>query len=299
MEREDVTFASGGEEIAAWRYRPVGLKGDESHACVILAHGFGATRVARLDAFAERFAAAGLGALVFDYRHFGDSGGEPRQLLDIALQLDDWRAAVAFARGLDGVDPARIGLWGTSFSAGHVITIAAQDPVVAAVVAQSPFVDGAATLRAGGLDHVARLTLAGLRDETARLRGRPAGMIGIVGPPGAVAAMVSPDADPGYRAMFEPGEPFVNEVAARIALRVGSYRPIRRAAEVSCPLLIVICDRDVVTPPGPAVSAAARAPLGEVRAHHGGHFDIYRGEVFERAVADETEFLRRHLHVDA
>ena len=107
------------------------------------------------------------------------------------------------------------------------------------------------------------------------------------------------DADPGYRAMFGPGEAFVNEVAARIALRIGAYRPIRRAAAVSCPLLVVICDRDVVTPPGPAVSAAARAPRGEVRAYHGGHFEIYRGDVFERAVADEAEFLRRHLHVGA
>ena len=73
-------------------------------------------REQRLDAFAERFAAAGLAALVFDYRHFGASEGEPRQLLDVKRQLTDWRSAVAYARGLAGVDGDRVAVWGTSFS---------------------------------------------------------------------------------------------------------------------------------------------------------------------------------------
>ena len=92
---------------------------------MVLAHGFGGVKEARLDAYAERFAAAGYAALVFDYRHFGDSGGEPRLLIDIGRQQADWRAAIAFARALEGVDGERIALWGTSFSGGHVIELAA------------------------------------------------------------------------------------------------------------------------------------------------------------------------------
>src|ERR1700737_4146534 len=91
--------------------------------------------------------AAGLAALVFDYRHFGASEGEPRQLLDIKLQLADWTAAIAFARTLEGIDEERIALWGTSFSGGHDIELAAHDGRVAAVVAQVPFVDGFAIMR--------------------------------------------------------------------------------------------------------------------------------------------------------
>src|ERR1035441_8186503 len=109
-----------------------------------MAHGWTGVREQRLDAYAERFAAAGLAALVFDYRHFGASGGEPRQLLDIGRQLADWRAAIAYVRGLEGIDPERIALWGSSFSGGHVIELAARDHRIAAVVAQMPFVDGAA-----------------------------------------------------------------------------------------------------------------------------------------------------------
>ncbi len=175
------------------------------HPFVVLAHGFGGVRGARLDAFAERFAAAGLAALVFDYRHFGDSGGEPRQLLDIKLQLDDWRNAVEFARSLPDVDAERVAIWGTSFSGGHVATIAAEDHRIAAVVSQGPFLDGVWALRAAGPRNALRLTVAGLRDEARRLRGREQYTIPLVGPPGTVAAMNSPDAEPGYRALFAPG----------------------------------------------------------------------------------------------
>ena len=69
---------------------------------LVMAHGLGAVRTMRLDAYAERFSAAGYACLVFDYRNFGDSEGRPRQLLDIGMQLADWAAAVAYARTLTG-----------------------------------------------------------------------------------------------------------------------------------------------------------------------------------------------------
>jgi cephalosporin-C deacetylase-like acetyl esterase len=75
---------------------------------------------------------------LFDYRHFGASTGEPRQLLDIARQLDDYRAVIGWARGLDGVDPERIVLWGSSFSGGHALALAAADARIAAVISQAP-----------------------------------------------------------------------------------------------------------------------------------------------------------------
>jgi dienelactone hydrolase len=250
-------------------------------------------REARLGAYAERFAAAGFAALVFDYRHFGDSGGEPRQLLDIGRQLDDWRAAIAFARNLPEVDRSRVAAWGSSFSGGHVMVIAAEDKELAAAVSQAPFVDGLWALRAAGAANVARLTVAGLRDELARLRGGRPSMVPIVGAPGTLAVMTSPDALPGYEAMFEPGVEWSNEVAGRIALRVGLYRPGARAASIGCPWLVQIAEGDAVTPPRPAVAAAARAPRSQVRRYPGGHFDVYRGGGFERAVGDQVEFLER------
>ncbi|MEA2480186.1 MAG: uncharacterized protein QOJ07_2108 [Thermoleophilaceae bacterium] len=292
--REDVTFESGGIRCAAWLYRPGRDPGGRA-PCVVLAHGFAGVREARLDAYAERFAAAGFAALVFDYRFFGASEGEPRQVLDIAAQLDDWRAAIAYARTLDGVDPDRIVAWGSSFSGGHVAAIAAEDERLAAAISQGPFVDGIAVLKSMGPRNAARLTAAGLRDEWARLRGRAPVLAPAVGPPGTLAAMNSPDAEPGYRKLFPPGYAWRNEVAGRVFLRVGLYRPGTRSAAIGCPWLVCIQDDDVVTPPEPAIAACLRAPRGELRRYPGGHFDIYVGEGFERSSSDQVEFLARHV----
>jgi pimeloyl-ACP methyl ester carboxylesterase len=293
MTRDEITFRSGDEHCAAWHYRPDA----PAHPVVVMGHGFGATRRARLDAYAERFAAAGLGVLAFDYRHFGDSGGEPRQLLDIGRQLADWRAAVSHARGLPGADPDRIAVWGSSYGGGHVLTVAAGDPRIAAAVAQVPFVDGVSTAVAIGPATIARLSVAAVRDLLRAARGRAPYRVPLVGEPGALAAMTTPGAAAGYRAMFPDGVQWDDTVAARIFLRVPTYRPGRHARRIRCPLLICAAEHDNLTPPGPAMRAAARAPQGELRRYPVGHFDLYAGAWFETAVADQVEFLTRHLRV--
>jgi pimeloyl-ACP methyl ester carboxylesterase len=290
--RSDVLIASGDAGCAAWLYRP---EGDGAHPMVVMAHGFSATREQRLDAFAERFCAAGLGVLLFDYRHFGASAGEPRQLLDIGRQQADFRAAIAQARALDWVDPDRVALFGSSFSGGHVIEVAAGDPRIAAVVAQCPFTDGLASLPALGIENIARATVVGLRDQLAALAGRPAQYIPAVGPPGTFAVMSTPDSEPGFAAITPSETGWVNRVAGRIALRVALYRPGRAAARVSCPILFCVCDGDSVAPPRQTLKHAAAAPRGEIKRYPVGHFAVYVGEPFERAVADQTEFLVRTL----
>lgn len=295
-EREDLTFDSGGARCAAWLYRP---EGDGPHPCVVLAHGFGGTREGRLGAFAERFRDAGMAALVFDYRHFGHSEGEPRQLVSIGRQIADWHAAIAFARGLDGVDPERIGLWGTSFSGGHVVRVAAEDGRIAAVVSQAPFANGLSALAAAGPVESARLTVAGVLDGLAALTGAEPHRIPIVAAPGRGGVMTQPGSKEGYLSLFDDPSAFRNEVCGRALLELGPYSPDRKASRLNCPLLVCIVGGDSVTPADPARNMAARAPAGELIDYGDGwgHFDIYTGELFERAVADETAFLARSLRV--
>jgi pimeloyl-ACP methyl ester carboxylesterase len=289
--RTDTSFPSGRDTCAAWHYRPA----TEPHPVIVMAHGFGATRQARLAAYAERFAAAGFGVLVFDYRHFGDSTGEPRQLLDIPAQHADVEAAVAHARTLPGADPERIALWGSSYGGGHVLTVAARDARIAAAVAQVPFVDGISTSLAIGPGAVLRLTVASLRDLLRAVRGREPYRVPLVGPPGALAAMTTRGAEEGYRALYEPGVEWDDTVAARIFLHVPAYRPARYAGRIRCPLLVCVADEDDLTPPEPAVRAAERAPRGEVIRYPVGHFDLYREPWFSRSVDDQVAFFRRHL----
>jgi len=290
--RSDADFISGGTRCAAWLFRP---EGDGPHPCVVMAHGFSAVREQRLDAYAERFAATGLATLLFDYRHFGASEGEPRQLLDIARQLDDWRAAVSHARSLDGIAPDRVALWGSSFSGGHVIAVAAGDERIAAVVSQAPFTDGLSAIRAIGPAPAARLTLAGIRDQLAALAGRGPRYLPAVGPPGSLAAMSSPGAEPGLRALDPPGSTWENRVCARVMLRVAPYRPYTKLKRLRMPVLVQVCERDETTPHEPAARAAEASPNVELIRYGIDHFEIYVEPQFERTVSDQTEFLVRNL----
>jgi uncharacterized protein len=272
--------------------------GDGRRPCVVLGHGFAGTVDSGLVPYLERFAAAGLDALAFDYRHFGLSDGEPRQLVSVKRQLEDWAAAVACARSLPGVDPLRIVLWGSSFSGGHVVAVAVADGGVVAVISQVPAMDGLAAVanvaRYAGLAQLARFTLAGLRDVLAAVRGRPPVTLAVVGPRGSVAVMSAPDAEPGYRAIAGPS--WRNEVPARIMLTAGNHRPGLLADRLRCPMLVQIADRDSVAPVKAAQDAVWRATgRAELRTYPVGHFDVYRGAPFEQAVADQLHFLKRHL----
>jgi len=290
--RDDVVFHSGRERISAWLYRPQAT-GDAP--LLVMAHGLGGVRRMRLDAYAERFSAAGYACLVFDYRNFGDSEGEPRQLLDIGMQLQDWAAAVAYARTLPDIDSHRIGLWGTSFSGGHVIATAARLPGIAAVVAQCPFTDGIASARAVNPLLIARITALAVRDLVGARLGRPPVMVPVVGYPGEVALMTAPDAYPGFMRLVPEGVQVRNEVAARFGVKVLAYRPGRAAGKVACPILFCVCEPDSVAPADTTVRHAAKAPRGEIKVYPQGHFDIYVGEAFDRVVADQLDFLDKHL----
>jgi len=166
LNRTDVSFASHGTLCRAWLYRPTAAGGVVP--CVVMAHGFGATRDASLAPYAERFAAAGMAVLVFDYRHFGASDGEPRQLVSPRRQLQDYSAAIAFAKSLDGIDPGRIAVWGTSFAGGHALVMSAREPGLAAAVCQCPMMDGRAAVsgiaRYAGIGQLLRLSAHGLYD---------------------------------------------------------------------------------------------------------------------------------------
>ena len=290
--REDVTFASQDVCCRAWHYRAAGAG---RAPCVVIAHGFDGVREQGLDAYAERFAAAGMASLVFDYRCFGSSDGEPRQLVDNKAQLDDWRAAIACARALDGVDPDRIALWGTSTSGGHVVRLAAEDDRIAAVVAQMPLLDGRAQLFTTPFRHSVRLLWAGVRDGIRGLLRLPPLMITSAGRPGTPAVVTSPDALSGLARITPAETTWRNEVAARFALSTPLYRPITSAGRVRCPLLVCIADGDRVVPSEPALKAVRAAPRGELRRYPAGHFGMYFGDGFERAVAHQATFLRRSL----
>ena len=301
MERID--FESQGVRLAAWRFRARGgdeFEGDAGRPCVVIAHGFGNTADSGLFQFGEAFAEAGLEAMVFDYRGFGASEGEPRQLVSYKRHREDYRAAVDLAREFDGVDPERIVLWGTSYSGGHVVAVAAEDSLIAAVISVVPSLDGAATLRKlvahAGIGQLARMTAVGLRDRLASAFGRSPVLLPVAAAPGELGALTTPDALPGVEEIAGPT--FRNEFCAREALVAANNRPIKVLAKLRCPVLFQIAEDDAIAPPEvvrEAVESVGADEQVELSVYPGGHFDAYRGETCARIKADEIAFLSREL----
>lgn len=346
--RSDLWIPASGSRCAAWFYAPRGI---EAPPLVVMAHGLGGTRHMRLDAYARMFAAAGIAALVFDYRGFGESEGDVRQVVNVREQLADWRSALAFARTELPVDTTRIALWGTSFGGGHVLSMAAEDHALAGIVAQCPFSDGPASVwrrfLASPISATVLMVLA-LVDGVRGLLRRPPLLVPMAGTWWMPAFLAARDSLPGAATQLEPGSvitgravrwldrlpsvrrqlgdairldrsgerpegdsiwgvvrtpdggSMINAIAARLALTLGTYRPVRRLrASGSTPILVCACDHDSVAPVGPIVRAAQQRDNVEVLHYPYGHFEIYVGEGFERAAPDQLAFLRRVLGAQA
>ncbi|MFI9505419.1 alpha/beta hydrolase [Nocardia sp. NPDC052566] len=289
MERVEVSFPSGSEQCAAWLYPPDGVP--KPRPLVVMGHGLGGNREMGLDRYARRFAAAGMAVLVFDYRHFGASQGAPRQLLHIARQREDWRAAIAFARSLRGIDKTRIALWGTSFGGGHVLSVAPEDDYIAAVVAQVPFTSGWSSAMAKGPISLTKVATVAATDLViGSLRRRPIG-IRLAGRKRAAALMSAADVPEGYGRLAEESERYEPKVAARIAFSALFDAPGKRAKALKMPVLYVVADHDSIAPAKPTLRAAERTKHAIVKRYPAGHFDVYFDDVFEQTVYDQTQFL--------
>jgi dienelactone hydrolase len=289
---EDCHFSSQGTICRGWLFTP---PGSPPYACVVLAHGFGADPVGPLGAIARRFAAAGIAAFAFDYRHFGRSDGAPRQLLSIRKYLADWSAAVAYVRSREDVDRARVGLWGSSLSGGLVLSVAARDPELAGAVSQVPFCDGRSLALAAGLRHHLKTLPAVLRDYANAAFGRAPYMIDGLGPPDAPAAVYTwfPAT---YELVRERAPAWRNQIAARALIDMYRFRPTLEARRIACPLLVVLSYTDHVAPPAPGIRVAHQLPYAELAMFQAQHFELYAGDAFERALKTEVQFMVHHLH---
>ncbi len=292
----ETEFTSAGTVCRGFHFPPAGggAPPPQGAPCVLLGHGFGGTWRSGLEPFAHFLAQRGFHAVTFDYRFLGGSDGTPRQLVSVRKQLADWRAALAHVRGMAGIDPERVYLWGASLGGGHVIRTGATDGRVAGVIALAPILDGLGTLariaRTAGPGSLAHILGAGVWDLLAGLRGREPRPLPIVGPPGTLAALTTPDAEPGYRAITGPD--WQNRFCARIALTIAGYRPGRWLSRLSCPVLIQIPRDDTILPHRATTRHLRRlGPQGRVRYYPGGHFDVFLGERFAAVAQDQEAFL--------
>ena len=299
MKPDDLTFYSEGEQCSAWHFPGVGdgIAGAAGRPVVVMAHGFGGTKDSGLQPFAERFSAAGLDVLAFDYRGFGASEGFPRQSVSVDRQLADYAAAVSAAQRLPGVDAARVVLWGSSFSGSHVLRTAARCNDVAGVIAMTPLTSGLAASRAAvahrDVGSALRWTLVGLKSRVAVARGGAPALMPLAAPPDEPGALALDGAYESYLSIAGPT--WRNEVDAGIGMELIRIRTAAAAKSLKCPVLVQIADFDRFVPADSVVKTAVQA-RAQVHHYPCDHFDVWPGhDWFDTAVEDQLRFLTRSL----
>ena len=278
MNRDDVRIG----ELAAWVYRPA----TASDTCVVMAHGFSLTRHDGLEPFAEAFAGAGANVVCFDHRYLGDSGGQPRQRFRAADQLADWRAAIDYARGLDGV--TRIVLWGYSFSGGHCATLATGDVRPDAVMLLCPFLDGLDRVRVTRPGLIAWITPRAIADMAGRHTTIP-----VTGPVGSRAAMPLEGEEAGFAVAVGEGSPWRNEISPAVFLTVALHRPWAKASSLTMPVFVGMGERDITVSANAIGKLVDRAPDAALVRYDADHFTVFAPPERDQIIDDQVDFLRR------
>jgi fermentation-respiration switch protein FrsA (DUF1100 family) len=302
MQRRDVIFTSAGVSCRGWLYVPDAASTERRAAGIVMAHGLSGVKEMDLPRFAERFAAAGFATLLFDYRYFGESDGEPRGQLVPQFQLEDYRNAVSFLRTLPEVDPQRVGIWGTSFSGGHVLHLGAFDRRVRAVVAQVPTVSVYGN--AQRIQHPEQLAelerMIGMaRDQRYRTGGVQ--YIPVVAPPGEPCVL--PGRSEYERLTRQAGEAptWRNAITVESLEKMLEYAPAAGMRWIApTPVLVVVAGLDALTPADLTLDAFREAgepkSLLWLRCHHHDVYDVPAH--FERACGAAVRWFMQHLSVE-
>ena len=296
----DIEFRSERDLCAGRLYVPSNKT--SNGAAIVMAHGFCGTMDSGLFEYAVEFQNKGFHVLVFDYRGFGKSQGNPRQLISVPRQKKDWKAAIDHVRSLDNVDADRVALWGYSFSGGHVIHLAVEDPAIRAVVAQCPLIDPFAVMTKAAqfrsAEETAKIEKAALRDWWGGLVGRRPIFINAAADPkqpDMPSVLVAPEADM-YADLAGPN--WINAVAAR-SLISGKFHlnnPSALVDVLKTPTLIQIGDTDqTVCNESIEVFARRAGPIVKTRHYDAGHFTIALPPVFTSVVGDASQFFLDHL----
>lgn len=297
--KQDVTFPSKGLNCAGWLYVPDDLGSGEQRPAIVMAHGFSALKEMHLANFAEKFEEAGFVVLVFDYRFFGDSEGEPRGHLIPAEQHEDYKNAISWVSQRSEVDPDRIGIWGSSYSGAHVLHLAAFDRRIKCAVAQALLVDGWANAqRLMRPDVFAGFLRMLAEDRARRYAGEESLRIPVVAPEGEPSALPTPDS---YEWFMETGNTIApnwrNEVSLESMEAFLEYNPAANIHRISpTPLLMIVAGNDTLTPTDLAIAAYERAlePKALV-VTSGPHFSAYTEPGLSETAPPAVDWFERHL----
>ncbi len=275
---QPIEFMSKGLRCKGLKFLPADVKSGEKRPCIVLAHGFSAVKEMYFTDYAQAFANAGFVAIVFDYRFQGESEGEPRGQIFPWEQIEDFRNAITFAQLQPDVNAEKIGVFGSSYSGGHVICLGALDRRIKAVASQVPLVDGWTNFQA----IVPRAAGAGMLkylegDRVERYKSGKVNYLAVVAEDNNAVLNTSES----FKWFTETGKKkaprWENRVTVESVEKFIEYSPATYIARIApTPFLMMVADSDTLTPTDVAINAfeSAREPKKLVILP-GGHFDAY------------------------
>ncbi|KIX10390.1 uncharacterized protein Z518_01472 [Rhinocladiella mackenziei CBS 650.93] len=304
MGRQDVEFKTSDRvTLRGWFYTSDLSSGKSP--CLVMSHGFSALKEMDLNTFAEYFVSTlPISCLVYDNRGFGDSDaaeGEPRSEIVPMTQCSDISDAITYAASREEVNPDKIGIWGSSYSGGHVLYVGAVDRRVKVVLSQVPCVSGWDNFnRLVRPDFAVGFNATFAADRITRAQGGEPGMVPVVdADPLKPSALPTPDSYEFFSS-WEKKSQWKNTVTVKTIELFRAYEPQHLIEKISpTPLLMTVASGDVLTPTDLALGAYARAKEPkQLSLLPGGHFDAYSGPFFERNAGTQAAFLKKWL-VDA
>lgn len=294
--RKDITFTSKGLHCSGWLFVPEGLQGQKAPT-IVMGHGFTGVKEMGLADFAERFAAAGFVTLVFDYRYFGESEGEPRSQLFPLEQVEDFRNAVTWVSDQPEVDPQRIGLWGTSYGGGVVTYVATFDKRIKAVVAQVPSTVSPENRRAMNPERWDSVGEFLLRDRIERYKTGAVNYMNVVAPEGEPCVLPGQETYEEFMALVPPESTWRNQITLESLEKIREFDPVS-LIHLMAPtaLLLIPAEKDALLPID-AVKAAyqkAQEPK-DIIVLSIKHFDIYREPWLSKAADAAIDWFKKYL----
>jgi fermentation-respiration switch protein FrsA (DUF1100 family) len=295
--RKDVTFISKGLKCSAFLYVPDSWKKGKKLPAIVMAHGLSAVKEQGLPDVAERFVAAGFVTLLFDYRTFGNSEGEPRQQLFQLEMVEDYHNAISCVPTQPEVDPQRIGIWGTSNSGGLVLYVGTFDKRAKAVVAQVPGVFNPAYWYTV---NTAKWQIDGevlLKDRIERYKTGKVNYVKVVAPEGQPCVLPGKEAYDFFISSQAVAPRWRNQITVESLEKMREFDPVSFVDLLSpTPLLLIPADNDGLIPidaimkvyekvPGP--KAMVTLPIK--------HFEIYHEPWLSKAADAAIDWYKKYL----
>ena len=293
MQKVPTHFTVKKQRIQAYFHQP-NVTTNQRLPIIVMANGYGMEWQFGTDKFINAFTQSGIATLNFDYRHFGESEGQPRQLVDIPGQQEDLLTAIEHAKAQPWVDPSRIIVWGSSLGGGHAISVVAQSPSICAMVAQVPHCCSRAAFKTVTLTNLWKGMSRAIVDAARSLFAAQPLLIPILSEPENYGVMNYPGWLQSYTLLAKNSQTWKNTMPARSLLKGGDYRPIQVAESIQCPSLIVAAVDDAGVSIESVKETAQRITQCELKMIEGDHFGVYYGEPISDVIETELTFIKRH-----